>query len=223
VGGLGVTQRHVDKILGLAEIPFFPRGLRQRIVARGLMAMVSGDIAEIGWHESIRSPGLPGKRWRGPSLHFVASSAKNRTSKSLPLPSNGAYWQPNAFFVNWGILRTEVRNSRLIRRSAEADAAYGAKPVDAEMGGKRRWAGFLDSLALVPPPTGSFPPLRPPAQAKPGQVAQLDGPNKGIGGNSELVIENGALIHRFSSLIRFQPSMALCASRAMSSCRWRSR
>jgi len=37
--------------------------------------------------------------------------------------------------------------------------------------------------------------LRTPAQAEPGQVAQLNDPGDGVCGNRELVIENGFCVH----------------------------
>jgi hypothetical protein len=37
--------------------------------------------------------------------------------------------------------------------------------------------------------------LRPPFEAQPGQVAQLDGPCDGVCGYNELVVENSSLIH----------------------------
>jgi hypothetical protein len=46
-----------------------------------------------------------------------------------------------------------------------------------------------------------IPLLRPPFEAQPGHVAQLNAPRNGIGGDGELVVENGCLIHacpRFS-------------------------
>ena len=40
--------------------------------------------------------------------------------------------------------------------------------------------------------------LRSPFSAEPGQIAKLNDPGNNVGGDSELVIENGALIHDVS-------------------------
>jgi len=38
-------------------------------------------------------------------------------------------------------------------------------------------------------------PLSPPFESQPGEIAQLDCPGDGVGGNAELVVENSCLFH----------------------------
>jgi len=50
LGGFGVTCSRFDQVLGFAEISLVARGLRKRVMTRCFMAMVSGDVTEIGGH-----------------------------------------------------------------------------------------------------------------------------------------------------------------------------
>jgi len=52
----------------------------------------------------------------------------------------------------------------------------------------------LPAIALLQPQRSGAA-LRPPSKREPGDIAKLDGPGDGVGGDGELVIENRSLIH----------------------------